>query len=117
MSWGGSVKGVEGALELCGIGKSGDEAAFTSYGPSVVVHANGYQVDSFVPGGQRVALSGTSMSSPQVTNLAAKLLAIKPGLKPGDVIGIIRETAEKSSDGRRTLIHPRKAMAMAEQPG
>jgi hypothetical protein len=29
------------------------------------------------------------------------------------VIAIIRETAEKSADGRRTLVHPAKAVAAA----
>ena len=64
------------------VDKAGDEASFTSYGPTVALHANGYQVDSVVPGGRRIALSGTSMSSPQVTNLAAKMLAVKPSLQP-----------------------------------
>ena len=132
MSWGGSVKGVEEALEQCNIGKNvderkalardyfeiqknaltraiasapeilfvtaagnsnnnaivrrghpggivlpnliavgavdraGDEACFTSYGPTVVVDANGYQVESVIPGGEKLAESGTSMASPQV---------------------------------------------------
>jgi subtilisin family serine protease len=79
----------------------------------VAVHANGYQVVSTVPGGSLVALSGTSMSSPQVTNLAAKILAVNPALKPAEVIAIIRNTAEKSADGRRTLVHPAKAIAAA----
>ena len=95
------------------VDKAGDEAPFTSYGPTVVVHANGYQVDSTIPGGGRVALSGTSMSSPQVTNLAAKILAVNPSLKPAEVIAIIVKTAEKTADGRRTLIHPAKALAAA----
>jgi subtilisin family serine protease len=95
------------------VDKAGDEASFTSYGPTVAVHANGYQVVSTVPGGSLVALSGTSMSSPQVTNLAAKILAVNPALKPAEVIAIIRNTAEKSADGRRTLVHPAKAIAAA----
>jgi subtilisin family serine protease len=90
---------------------AGDEAPFTSYGPTVAVHANGYQVESYLPGGKRVPLSGTSMASPNVANLAAKLLAAKPALTPGEVIAIIRETAETTSDGRRVLVHPVKAMA------
>jgi hypothetical protein len=52
--------------------KSGDEASFTSYGPTVKAHANGYQVESVIPG-EKLAESGTSMASPQVVNLAAKL--------------------------------------------
>jgi subtilisin family serine protease len=97
------------------VDKAGDEASFTSYGPTVVLHANGYQVESFIPGGDRVALSGTSMSAPQVTNLAAKMLAVNPKLTPVELIAIIRETAEKTTDGRRILIHPAKAMAAAQK--
>ena len=179
MSWGGSVKGIEEDLELCGIGKTpderkaiarkyfdmqknaltkafasapdilfvaaagnansdstfaeaipaaidapnlltvgavdkaGDEASFTSYGPTVVVDANGYQVESVIPGGEKLAESGTSMASPQVANLAAKILAVNPSLKPKDVIALIRETADKTADGRRTLINPKKAVDAA----
>jgi subtilisin family serine protease len=93
------------------VDKAGDEAAFTSYGPTVAVHANGYQVESTIPGGGKVALSGTSMAAPQVTNLAAKLLAVNPKLAPAELIAIIRNTADKTADGRRTLINPAKALA------
>lgn len=96
------------------VDKAGDEAPFTSYGPTVKVHANGYQVESFLPGGDRVALSGTSMASPQVANLAGKILAVNPGLEPAEVIQLIAATAEKTADGRRVLIHPAKAVAAAE---
>jgi subtilisin family serine protease len=95
------------------VDKAGDEASFTSYGPTVLLHANGYQVESYVPGGRRIAFSGTSMASPQVTNLAAKMLAVKPSLTPPEVIAILRSTAERSEDGRRTLIHPAHALAAA----
>jgi subtilisin family serine protease len=101
-------------LTVGAVDKAGDEAPFTSYGPTVKVHANGYQVESFLPGGERVALSGTSMSSPQVANLAAKILAVNPKLTPPEVIAIIQGTAEKTADGRRTLIHPAKAVAAAQ---
>jgi subtilisin family serine protease len=181
MSWGGTVKGLEEALELCNIGKTpderkkiardyfdiqksalekafasapsilfvtaagnsnedasfsedipagirapnliavgavdraGDEASFTSYGPTVVVDANGYQVDSVIPGGDRLAESGTSMASPQVANLAAKMLAVNPKLTPPQLIAIIRDTADKTSDGRRHLINPKKAVEAAHE--
>jgi subtilisin family serine protease len=179
MSWGGSVKGEEGDLEVCGIGASaeerkriareyfdiernalakafasapdilfvtaagnensdssfsefipadivlpnlltvgavdlaGDEASFTSYGPTVKVHANGYQVDSVIPGGEHVAESGTSMASPQVAGLAAKIFAVNPKLTPPQVIDIIVSTADRTADGRRVLINPKKAVAAA----
>ncbi len=95
-----------GAVDL-----AGDEASFTSYGPTVKIHANGHQVDSYLPGGARVAQSGTSMAAPQVSNLAAKLLAVRPGLKPEELIQIITSTADKSSDGRRVLMNPKRALA------
>lgn len=96
------------------VDKAGDEAPFTSYGPTVKLHANGYQVESTLPGGDRVALSGTSMAAPQVTGLAAKLLAVRPGLTPVELIAIMVETAERTADGRRTLLHPARALAAAE---
>lgn len=95
------------------VDKAGDEAPFTSYGPTVKLHANGYQVESFLPGGGRVALSGTSMSAPQVTNLAAKMLAVNPKLSPVELVSLMQETAERTPDGRRILIHPARAVTAA----
>ena len=95
-----------GAVDL-----AGDEANFTSYGPTVKVHANGYQVESYLPGGARVALSGTSMAAPQVANLAAKLLAVDGKLTPEALIDLITRTADRSADGRRVLMNPKAALA------
>jgi subtilisin family serine protease len=100
-------------LTVGAVDSAGEEASFTSYGPTVRVHANGYQVESFLPGGRRVALSGTSMSAPQVTNLAAKLLAVNPKLTPANLVRIIVDTADRSADGRRNLINPKQAIAAA----
>jgi subtilisin family serine protease len=101
-----------GAVDL-----AGDEASFTSYGPTVKVHANGYQVESFIPGGDRVAESGTSMASPQIAGLAGKMLALNPKLTPAELIAMIVGTAEKTADGRRTLVNPKKAMAALSSKG
>jgi subtilisin family serine protease len=95
------------------VDKAGDEASFTSYGPTVVAHANGYQVESMIPGGDTLAESGTSMASPQVANLAAKILAVDAKLTPPQVIKLIRDTADKTPDGRRTLVNPKKAIEKA----
>jgi len=59
-----------------------NETSFTSYGSTVVVDADGYNVESYVPGGAKLRLSGTSMASPNVVNLAAKLFALNPALTP-----------------------------------
>ncbi|HET7031928.1 MAG TPA: S8 family serine peptidase, partial [Casimicrobiaceae bacterium] len=96
------------------VDRAGDEASFTSYGPTVVAHANGYQVESVIPGGEKLAESGTSMASPNVANLAAKMLAVNPRLTPVEVIKVIRETADRTPDGRRVLINPKKAVAAAQ---
>jgi subtilisin family serine protease len=100
-------------LAVGAVDSAGDEAGFTSYGPTVKVHANGFAVESLMPGGRRVALSGTSMSSPQVANLAGKLLAVNPKLTPVELVRIIVDTADRSADGRRVLVNPRKAIEVA----
>jgi subtilisin family serine protease len=105
---------VANLLTVGAVDKAGDEAAFTSYGPTVVVDANGYEVESYIPGGDRLKMSGTSMASPNVANLAAKILTVNPKLTPAQVIDVIRKTAEKTADGRRNLIDPKKAMAAAQ---
>ncbi len=101
-------------LTVGAVDQAGDEANFTSYGPTVAVHADGYEVESYVPGGDRLKMSGTSMASPNVANLAAKILAVNIKLKPADVIEIIESTADKTADGRRNLINPAKAVEMAK---
>jgi hypothetical protein len=57
------------------------------------------------------------MAAPQVANLAAKLLAVRPRLNPSQLVQLITGSAERSDDGRRILMHPQKAMAKARQPG
>jgi subtilisin family serine protease len=101
-------------LTVGAVDKAGDEASFTSYGPTVKVHANGYQVESVIPGGEKLAESGTSMASPQVVNLAAKILTVNPKLMPDQVITLIRNNADKTADGRRTLINPKKTLAAVQ---
>ena len=89
------------------VNQAGTETSFTSSGETVLVHANGFHVDSFVPGGKREKLSGTSMASPNVVNLAAKLFALDPTLTPAQVIKLIRDGADTSTDGRIHLINPK----------
>ncbi|HVE50119.1 MAG TPA: S8 family serine peptidase [Casimicrobiaceae bacterium] len=102
-------------LTVGAVDRAGDEASFTSYGATVVAHANGYQVESVIPGGEKLAESGTSMAAPQATNLVAKILAVNPKLRPTEVIALIRATVEKTPDGRRMLLHPAQAIAEAKR--
>ena len=61
-----------------------------------------------------MALSGTSTASPQVANFAGKLLAVNPKLTPQGLVRIITRTAKITPEGRRHLMHPKKALAMAQ---
>lgn len=96
------------------VNQSGDETSFTSHGSSVVVDADGYDVVSYVPGGVKLKLSGTSMASPNVVNLAAKLFALDPALTPAAVIDLIKQGATSSTDGRRHLIDEKRSVALLE---
>ena len=92
------------------VNQAGEETSFTSFGDSVVVDANGYEVDSTIPGGARLRESGTSMASPNVVNLAAKLFALNPKLTPEQAIHLIRLGATPSPNGRLHLIDERKSV-------
>jgi hypothetical protein len=94
------------------VNQAGDETSFTSYGDTVVVDADGYNVESYVPGGTRLQLSGTSMASPNVVNLAAKLFALDPSLTPTQVVDLIKRGATASEDGRRHLIDEKRSVAL-----
>jgi subtilisin family serine protease len=94
-------------LTVGAVDKAGEETSFSTFGKTVVVHANGFEVESLLPGGDRVRFSGTSMASPQVANLAAKLFALKPELTVAQVRQAIVDSAERK--GRVNLVHPRLA--------
>jgi len=96
------------------VNQAGDETSFTTYGDTVVVDADGYQVESYVPGGAKLKLSGTSMATPNVVNLAAKLFALDPSLTPAQVIDLIKQGATSSEDGRRHLIDEKRSVALLQ---
>ena len=100
---------VAGAVD-----QAGDETSFTSFGNSEVF-ANGFEVDSYVPGGARLKFSGTSMAAPNVTNLAAKLWAVYPDLAVAEVKQLIVDGADQKQAGDRTirLMNPARTMELA----
>ncbi len=100
---------VTGAVD-----QAGDETGFTSYGDNVFIDADGRSVESVVPGGAHVRMTGTSMAAPGVTNLAAKLLAINPALTPPQLITLIRNGADTTPDGRRHLLNPKRSVELLE---
>ena len=94
------------------VDQAGDETSFTSYGDTVLLDADGYRVDSVVPGGAHMKASGTSMASPNVVNLAAKLIALDPSLTPAQTIALMRKAATASADSRLHLIDPKATAAL-----
>ena len=99
-------------ITAAAVDQAGEETSFTSYGPSVDVHSNGFEVESYIPGGERLPFSGTSMAAPNVANLAAKLIALDPTLTPPEVIALIEAAAEESEDGRLRLINPVRSVEL-----
>jgi subtilisin family serine protease len=97
------------------VDQAGEETSFTSYGDTVVVDADGYEVESYVPGGTRLKFSGTSMASPNVVNLAAKLIALDPALTPEQTIELIEKGADASADGRLHPINPKASVALLKR--
>ncbi len=103
-------------LSVGAVDQAGDETSFTSLG-KVDLYANGFEVESYVPGGDRIRFNGTSMSSPQVTNLAAKLLAMDPALTVAELRELILEGADEKALASRTirLLNPKASVSLLRQ--
>ena len=97
-------------LTVAAVDQAGEPTNFTTNGKTIDIAASGYQVESLMPGGRRVRWSGTSMSSPQVTNAAAKLFALKPGLTVSAVRDILLSSATEGVGGFK-LLDTRAAVA------
>ncbi|MBL0062009.1 MAG: S8 family serine peptidase [bacterium] len=100
-------------ISIGAVDQAGEETSFTSFG-KVDVYGNGFEVLSYVPGGTQIKLNGTSMSSPQVLNLAGKLLTIKPELTPAQLRKLIIDGADDRKAGDRTvkLMNPKRSLEM-----
>lgn len=82
-------------LVVGAVDRFGDWATFTNSNPERVrVFDHGVEVESVIPNGERVPLSGTSMASPNVANLATKMVSVDPSLTPARAIQIIQETGD-----------------------
>jgi subtilisin family serine protease len=104
-------------LVVGAVDQAGDQTSFTSFG-NCDVYASGFEVESYIPGGERVKFSGTSMAAPQATNLAGKLWALHPNLKASDVRDLIVKGADETQAGDKTirLLNPKKTVSLASAP-
>lgn len=100
-----------GAIDI-----TGKPTNFTTFGKNVKLYANGFEVESFIPGGARMKYSGTSMAAPHVANLAAKLIALNPGLSTSEVVTLMTQGADPMPGYEgRSIINPRKTVGMVRK--
>jgi hypothetical protein len=77
------------------VDRYGSWATFTNSNPERVrLFDHGVEVEAPVPSGERTPLSGTSMASPNVANIAGKLFSLDPDLTPARAVTILEETAD-----------------------
>ncbi len=117
------IEMIPGSLELPNlltvgaVDRAGRQAPFTSYG-RVDLYANGVDVESVLPGGDRMPGSGTSMAAPQVANLAAKLLALDPDLDIDTLRRLILDGTDEHTVGEgRTirLLNPARSLELLRE--
>ena len=71
-----------------------------------------------MPGGDKIKLTGRSMAAPVVTNLAAKLLAINPGLSVRELKKTILDGADiKTFSNGKTgkILNPQKSLQIVRK--
>jgi subtilisin family serine protease len=103
-------------ITIGAVDQSGKPTGFTTFGKNVKLYANGFEVKSYIPGGQQMKFSGTSMAAPNVTNLAAKLLALNPKLTTAEVIDLITKGADPMEGyPGRLVINPKNSIAMVKK--
>ncbi|HEX8699324.1 MAG TPA: S8 family serine peptidase [Myxococcaceae bacterium] len=101
----------------------GKLADYSNYGAPYATHGDrGTDVVSSVPSGGYQAMSGTSMAAPGITNLAAKMLILDPGLKPEDLKKMMAQTTNKTDAWKDTtasggLVNEQKAYELAALTG
>ncbi|WP_334075956.1 MULTISPECIES: S8 family peptidase [Paenibacillus] len=84
-------------------GRDGRVAPFSNHGPCIDIYAPGEKIKSCWLGGGYREMNGTSMATSHVSGSIALLLALRPGLTPGEIKRRLRRTARKlSSPGAKS---------------
>ncbi|GIO88096.1 aerolysin [Paenibacillus faecis] len=74
-------------------GRDGRVAPFSNHGPRIDIYAPGEKIKSCWLGGGYREMNGTSMATSHVSGSIALLLALRPGLTPGEIKRRLRRTA------------------------
>jgi subtilisin family serine protease len=94
------------------VNDSGARTSFTNAGPEVTLYADGFRVPGRLPGGRMSFGTGTSMAAPNVTNAAAKVLAVNPSLTGAQLRSLLEQSADTNATGQR-LLHTARAVDAA----
>lgn len=92
----------------------GIPASFASEGASVDLYAPGINVGTLVPGGGKLRDSGASLSAPMVVNVAAKLLAVRPGLTARDLASLLVRSATPLPGSEVRLLDGKAALVLLQ---
>lgn len=99
-------------MHIGATGTNGRPTAFTVFGKSVDLYAQGEAVRLRWPGDVVVHESGTSMAAPLVARAAAQMLAVHPDLTAAQVREGLLASAAPGEGGLR-LLHPAAAVTWA----
>lgn len=101
-------------MHIGATGSNGRPTAFTVFGKSVDLYAQGEAVKLRWPGDIAVHASGTSMAAPLVARAAAQMLAVKPTLTAAQLReGLLKSASSGEQDLK--LLHPKAAVSWAAE--
>lgn len=92
--------GYESVIAVASVGNRGERSNFSNYGPHVDISAPGEQILSTMPDGRYDLVSGTSMSTPHVSGVAALVLSRHPEFTAPQVATILKNTADPITSDR-----------------
>ena len=108
-------------LKVASLNSEGELSKFSNYSATLVnVAAPGEDIISLEPEGASGEKSGTSMATPFVTRIAAKIKFINPRLDPTKIIDIIERASENEASligkvKHGILLNDEKALALARE--
>lgn len=84
---------IKDAITVGAVSRNFERASFSNYGSSVDVVAPGVNIESSVPGGGYISMSGTSMAAPHISAAAAMVKLAHPSYSPAQIAQTIESCA------------------------